>query len=224
MSRLMRNMKQRRARKGFTLIELLIVVAIIAILAAIAVPNFLEAQTRAKVARVMSDMKVVNNGIEAMYIDRGVLLVDYWDDNTADGKARMSDVFDMPWKGKDYQGGTTGLFTPLTTPIAYIQSVPVDAFCKFAPDWNGLVANDQLPPWSFMYVDYAKGSAADSGRPGAWSSLQNGEYVIFSVGPDAFSDWPLGDDMAYYDSSNGTKSKGDLVLSRITGFGRRNIK
>ena len=39
--------------KAFTLIELLIVVAIIAILAAIAVPNLLEAQVRAKVARFL---------------------------------------------------------------------------------------------------------------------------------------------------------------------------
>lgn len=55
--------------KGFTLIELLIVVAIIAILAAIAVPNFLEAQTRSKVSRVKADMRTIATGLEIYRLD-----------------------------------------------------------------------------------------------------------------------------------------------------------
>ena len=58
--------------KGFTLIELLIVVAIIAILAAIAVPNFLEAQVRAKVSRVKADMRSLATAIEAYVVDNNV--------------------------------------------------------------------------------------------------------------------------------------------------------
>lgn len=54
---------------AFTLIELLIVVAIIGILAAIAVPNFLNAQIRAGVTRVKADFRTIMTALETYRLD-----------------------------------------------------------------------------------------------------------------------------------------------------------
>lgn len=60
---------QTMMRRGFTMIELLTVVAVIAIMAAIAVPNFLDAQTRSKLGRAVHDMAIVEASLHAYYAD-----------------------------------------------------------------------------------------------------------------------------------------------------------
>jgi type II secretory pathway pseudopilin PulG len=56
-------------RHAFTLLELLVVLIGIVILAAIAVPNFLEAQTRSKIARTQTDQALLAASLGAYYAD-----------------------------------------------------------------------------------------------------------------------------------------------------------
>lgn len=61
-----------KQRKGFTLIELMIVVAIIGILAAIAIPNFLRFQLKAKSSEGKTNLAAIRTAEQSYYSEFGV--------------------------------------------------------------------------------------------------------------------------------------------------------
>lgn len=65
------NMMIRMNRKGFTLVEIMIVVAIIGLLAAIAIPNFVRARTRAQQEACIANLKQIEGAIQVWAVDTG---------------------------------------------------------------------------------------------------------------------------------------------------------
>ena len=65
-------MNLRTRRGGFTLIELMIVVAIIGILAAIAIPNFIRFQLRAKSSEGKTNLAAIRTAEESYFAEFGI--------------------------------------------------------------------------------------------------------------------------------------------------------
>ena len=92
-----------RTQKGFTLIELMIVVVIIGILAAIAIPNFIAMQNRAKEGSTKANMHTLQLAAEDYGVrNDGV----YAADMTAGGTSAVS--ASLPASYKNPFDGSTG--------------------------------------------------------------------------------------------------------------------
>ena len=211
-------------RYGFTLIELLIVVAIIAILAAIAVPNFLEAQTRAKVSRTKADMRTLATGLEAYRVDANKLppMADWWATDT----------------GKTYkwtEGDTFHSRIPnfITTPIAYVTSTYEDVFI---PNLNPIPTFGRYTAVTrvgrrYVYFNYAQFNIDTPSPTWAARSEITNQWMFYSYGPDNDTNQvPAGGTVGTnkpgkngtytrYDASNGTVSLGNIIRTGASGDG-----
>ncbi|MBD3265441.1 prepilin-type N-terminal cleavage/methylation domain-containing protein [bacterium] len=182
---------------AFTLIELLIVVAIIGILAAIAVPNFMNAQIRAKISRAVSDMRTISQANEAYKVD--------WNVGAPVSNGRARHGLTRPLEVRFYR---------LTTPVVYLGSIPSDPFVTFA---NA----EDYQNYGHSY-DYIEIYYPDSGY-NPWGH----EYRINSWGPDGVNHFggnrfdsmnrnlanacPNGNPQFVFNASNGLHSLGDIV-------------
>jgi type II secretion system protein G len=201
-----RNLSQ---RGGFTLIELLIVIAIIAILALIAIPNFLEAQVRARVSRVHSDMRALGTAVEAYTVDNQRAPIG-GDEGCL-----------TPPKLKLWTDPTRDLaYKQFTTPIAYMTTIPLDPFDDPATGEYNLVSGARK---FFKFYEYQTTPFAQNDTPSGnaydlCKAFRVGYmWYLRSPGPAQTIGTPYMGDMVYdgnpamlYDPTNGTKSIGNI--------------
>ncbi|OPZ20102.1 MAG: Type II secretion system protein G precursor [candidate division BRC1 bacterium ADurb.BinA364] len=209
-------MKHRARNPGFTLIELLIVVAIIAILAAIAVPNFLEAQVRAKVSRSKNDLRTIATGIEAYAVDHNTWPpgVVYLQKTQCVSNAAFFNAMDL----EDLR---MHIMSKLTTPVAYLTSILQDPFKNTGArnmKTGEFVRRSTYPMQTFAncipaanvnhqaflkgYVWAVRGLGPQANEAGGIANVLIGQMFTTGLQTDTI-----------YDATNGTVSMGWIIRS-----------
>ena len=191
--------------KAFTLIELLIVVAIIAILAAIAVPNFLEAQTRSKVTRVKADMRTIVVALESYRTDNNKYINPVWPQEDPGGSQQGG------WLYMESDSGIFGCGRQLTSPVSYLSSIPIDPFWSLymqraSRDWGGAFHLVSALYWSSTKVSF------DWAVPDPPIVYRNVSYYMQSPGPNLMI--YAHDPGFVYDPTNGTVSGGNMMRTQ----------
>jgi prepilin-type N-terminal cleavage/methylation domain-containing protein len=201
-------------RKAFSLIELLIVVTIISILASIAVPNFLEAQTRSKVSRVKADMRTLMTAVQSYYVD-----------NNAYPVRRNTTATDKVKPATAETARRLEQMAALTTPIAYVTYLPADIF-----EQTIRPPNNVIDYYDRHQVLWLTNSLRLSGQV-KMVELSEVSWMLISVGPDGFLG-PLSDSFIDvntpfvlkgtiflpYDPTNGSVSTGNIYGSDDGGL------
>jgi type II secretion system protein G len=174
-------------KKGFTLIELLIVVAIIAILAAIAVPNFLEAQVRSKVSRCKADMRSLVTALESYAVDN----------NKYPPPADTATYANAdPW-GNYFHSRIPNY---LTTPVAYVTALYQDPF---------VTQNNTFTSATYPYETMVGKRYVYYETQGMVQNL--GDYWGGTLVPDRTPFQGSKATLLPYDPTNGTVSPGNIV-------------